>query len=102
MDRAPRRGGLLHAIGAFFTGFSKGVADVRREKELRDSYIVCPQCQSRGTVTTEQVKMKKGISGGKATGAVLTGGVSLLLTGLSRKEGVTEATCSKCGSVWHF
>lgn len=51
---------------------------------------------------TEQVKEKAGISGGKATAAVLTGGVSILGTGLSRKQRVTRATCGECGSVWTF
>jgi hypothetical protein len=48
------------------------------------------------------VKVKRGISGGKATGAVLTGGVSMLATGLSRKEAATKATCGNCGSRWVF
>ena len=64
--------------------------------------LVCPHCQSRGTVRTKRVRQKKGISGGKATAAVLTGGVSLLATGLSRKETQTEAHCSNCGSTWRF
>ena len=38
---------------------------------------------------------KIGVSGGKATGAVLTGELSLLATGLSRKHKVTELTCKK-------
>jgi hypothetical protein len=64
--------------------------------------LVCPQCQTRGQVKLQLVKQKKGISGGKATGAVLTGGLSILATGLSRKEEVTEAHCNACGSTWHF
>ena len=64
--------------------------------------LVCPHCQSEGTVRTKQVMQKRGISGGKATAAVLTGGVSLLATGLSRKETCTEAHCSRCGSTWRF
>jgi len=71
-------------------------------KAKHDAQIVCPQCQGRGRVTTATVRLKKGISGGKATGAILTGGLSLLATGLSRKENMTEAQCSNCGSVWHF
>src|SRR5436305_5690990 len=62
--------------------------------------MICPHCQARGTVRTKQVTQKKGVSGGKATAAVLTGGVSLLATGLSRKEAMTEAHCDKCGSTW--
>jgi hypothetical protein len=64
--------------------------------------LLCPHCQTRGKVRTSNVKVKKGISGGKATAAVLTGGVSLLATGLSRKEATTRAHCEKCDSTWHF
>lgn len=66
------------------------------------SSMVCPHCQTRGTVRTKPVTQKKGVSGGKATAAVLTGGVSLLATGLSRKEQNTEAHCSRCGAKWYF
>jgi len=66
------------------------------------SQIICPQCQSRGKVRTKSVTKKKGISGGKATAALLTAGTSLLATGLSRKERTTEAHCDNCGSTWHF
>lgn len=62
--------------------------------------IVCPHCQTRGRVTTKVIKVKRGISGGKATGAVLTGGFSLLGTGLSRKERATEARCGNCQVSW--
>jgi hypothetical protein len=71
-------------------------------KAGRDAQIICQQCQTRGRVTTRQVTLKNGISGGKATGALLTGGLSLLATGLSRKEDATKAECANCGSVWHF
>jgi hypothetical protein len=97
---------MKRALSAFSAGFSKGVADVRHEKADKAASMVasmvCPHCQSRGTVKTRPVKLKKGISGAKATGAILTGGLSILATGLSRKEDLTEATCSNCGSVWHF
>jgi len=46
------------------------------------------------------VKVKRGISGGKATGAVLTAGFSILATGLSRKEAATQATCNNCRVTW--
>ena len=64
--------------------------------------MICPHCQSKGTVRAKRVTQKKGISGTKATAAVLTGGVSILATGLSRKEGMTQAHCDKCGSTWCF
>jgi hypothetical protein len=64
--------------------------------------MVCPHCQVGGQVTTRGVRQKKGISGGKAAGAVLTGGVSMLATGLSRKESATRATCGSCRARWVF
>ena len=65
-----------------------------------DSQILCPHCQVRGQVHTKRVKVKRGISGGKTTGAVLTAGFSILATGLSRKE--TAATCRPrvLGHLW--
>ncbi|MCE5252879.1 MAG: hypothetical protein LLG45_01500 [Actinomycetia bacterium] len=64
--------------------------------------LVCPHCRKKGQVRTRGVERKKGISGGKATGAVLTGGLSALATGLSRKEWETQAHCDNCNSTWHF
>ena len=62
--------------------------------------MVCPHCQVLGQVHTKRVKVKRGISGGKATGAVLTAGFSILATGLSRKEAATQATCNNCRVTW--
>lgn len=62
--------------------------------------LVCPHCSSRGTVTAVAVVRKQGISGGKATGALLTFGVSMLATGLSRKQHMTRMTCTNCGTGW--
>jgi len=67
-----------------------------------NSVLICPHCQAGGNVRTKSVVQKKGVSGAKATGALLTGGVSLLATGLSRKEGATQAHCDRCNSTWHF
>ena len=58
--------------------------------------IICPQCQTKGHVHTSPTKRKVGISGAKATGAVLTLGWSVLATGLSRKQQVTQAHCDNC------
>jgi len=62
--------------------------------------IVCPYCQIRGYVTGYTGKRKKGISGGKATGAIVTLGASLLVTGLSRKEKMTHLHCGYCQMEW--
>jgi hypothetical protein len=69
---------------------------------LGTSLLVCPHCQTRGRVTTRRTRVKRGVSGGKATGAILTGGWSLLATGLARKESVTQANCAACSSTWQF
>ncbi len=61
---------------------------------------MCPHCGVRGRVRTKQVKRKVGVSGGKATAAVLTVGFSILATGLSRKQKVTEASCANCLTTW--
>ena len=67
-----------------------------------NEHLVCPHCQNKGKVLIKFVTQKKGISGAKATGAILTGGASLLATGLSRKEDATQAHCTFCNSTWHF
>lgn len=64
--------------------------------------MVCPHCQKSNCVRTKFVSRKKGISGGKATGAILTGGISLLATGLSRSEYDTQAHCDSCRNTWYF
>jgi hypothetical protein len=64
--------------------------------------MVCPHCTMQGKVRTKKVTQKKGVSGGKATAAVLTGGISLLATGLSRMETGTEAHCDNCRNTWQF
>lgn len=64
--------------------------------------LVCPHCQSKGKVLTKPVTRKAGLSGGKTSAAILTGGVSIVATGLSRKESVTEAHCANCSSTWHY
>lgn len=64
--------------------------------------FICPHCQTKGFVHTKSVMRNKGISGGKATDAILTGGLSILATGLSRQEGSTQAHCMNCNTTWDF
>lgn len=64
--------------------------------------MICPHCQVKGTVQLRPVSRKKGVSGGKAVAALMTGGLSMLAVGLSRKERETEAHCSNCMVTWHF
>ena len=65
-----------------------------------NSQVVCPHCGQSGHIRTKHVRRKKGISGGKATAALLTGGVSMLGTGLSRKESRTQMHCGNCNMRW--
>jgi DNA-directed RNA polymerase subunit RPC12/RpoP len=71
-----------------------------QEQAPPNPQIVCPHCGTRGNVKTTRVVRKQGVSGGKATGAVLTGGVSLLATGLSRKQTMTNMRCGNCHVSW--
>lgn len=61
---------------------------------------VCPHCGVRGQVATQSIRVKRGLSGAKSTAALLTQGLSILVTGLSRKETVTAARCGACGIEW--
>lgn len=74
-----------------------------RKRQARldaQAQILCKFCHARGSVTVQAVSRKKGISGGRATGALLTGGASMLLTGLSRREAARSLSCSNCGMRW--
>jgi hypothetical protein len=62
--------------------------------------IGCPHCGTTGKVHVRTTTVKNGISGGKATGAILTGGTSLLFTGLSRKVAMTKMRCDHCRMSW--
>jgi hypothetical protein len=105
---------IVFVIGAMVQGWQEGSqqiangqahgispSDMAKHGALREQ-MICPHCQTKGRVLTKLIQKKAGISGGKATGALLTGGVSLLATGLSRKEALTEAHCLNCSSTWHF
>lgn len=65
-------------------GVKQSTMDMLRSysDEDRANIIRCPHCGSVGGVSTHRGKVKKGISGGKAAGAVLTEGLSLGFTGL--------------------
>lgn len=100
--RVAARGGvaaksILHGLLEFLS--ERRAASVWGRK---NPAIVCGQCQVRGHVRAKAVERKKGISGGKATGAILTSGLSLFFVGLSRKEEATQAHCENCSSTWHF
>jgi hypothetical protein len=66
-----------------------------------DTEIICPHCRSQGLVTTKRVKIKvKGVSKGRVATAVVLSPITLLMTGISRKQVVTRATCGNCHTTW--
>ncbi len=77
------------------------IADLLAYGEV-NAAMLCPHCGERGLIRTKKVLAKKGISGGKATAAVLTGGISVIGTGLSRNEVETKAHCDFCKNDWAF
>lgn len=95
-------------FGLIFIGAVVAEANKSPEKRAEGLYgpinphMVCPHCNATGSIRTKKTTQKKGVSGGKATAALLTGGVSLLATGLSRKENNTQAHCTKCQNTWFF
>jgi hypothetical protein len=64
--------------------------------------MICPHCQTEGSVRARKIHVKKGISGAKVTGEIFRLGLSLHGMGLSTGERVTRATCDNCKSVWHI
>lgn len=90
---------LIHIAiaGAFIVGAIKGTMSLFPKANPK---IVCKFCGVTGRVTVQDVDRKQGISGGKATGAVLTGGASLLVTGLSKVQGCKQLACGNCGMEW--
>jgi len=64
--------------------------------------LLCPHCGQAGHVHESPTKVKTGISGSKATAALLTGGLTLLTPGigLSRKARAMARACGNCGSKW--
>jgi hypothetical protein len=78
------------------------VGFMAKARAARDANIFCPHCRYRGGVRTKDVRVKRGIDGTKAAAALLTGGLSIFVVGLSHREAATEAYCSNCGCVWRF
>jgi hypothetical protein len=101
---------ILIVVGILVAGIAMGIKDSTPDSRTgispaqarahQQALIICPYCQNRGGVTWHQVKRKQGISGAKATGAVLTGGLSVVATGLSKKGFVRACSCAICGMKW--
>jgi transcription elongation factor Elf1 len=92
---------LAFMVVAFVHDYRAGIPQANAAaRAAQTKRIVCPHCSAAGKVATKQVRVKRGISGGKVTGAVLTGGISVLGTGLSRKQHATAMSCGNCGMAW--
>ena len=59
--------------------------------------IICPFCQTRGSV---RVSKKQDTSGLKMTGAALTFGLSTMITGVNKHQTRIQAFCGVCRQKW--
>ena len=78
--------GVPHELGA------SGAASTKE--------MVCPHCQTKGSVTTRKVLSRPSAAGDVGALAILTAGLSLLGSWLSRQQAVTQAWCGHCGVSW--
>jgi DNA-directed RNA polymerase subunit RPC12/RpoP len=93
--------GLAAAVWFWFFVMHRKPSPEEAERERQaQAQIRCPHCGQTGCVTKQLVERKQGISGGKATGALLTVGFSLALTGLSRKQQMSHMKCANCHMEW--
>src|SRR5436190_525332 len=102
-NKAGQRKGALSPTardgGEDLRPFGAGSSDERsRTWGAISPMLICPHCQTKGLVRRRQITRKVGVSGAKATAAVLTLGTSLFVAGLSRKAAMTRAHCDACGS----
>ena len=81
---------------------AKAFRTVERDFGSINPMMVCPHCQTKGKIHAKQIEKKHGISGTKAGAAVVTGGLSILVAGLSNKDKVTVAHCDECQNSWAF
>jgi uncharacterized membrane protein YhaH (DUF805 family) len=91
--KSPSSSGLKNSLSKI----QKNLEDMKAENARAMASIICPFCQTKGSVTT---KKKNDTSGVKATGAVLTLGMSVMLTGLHKHSTRIEANCSQCKTTW--
>lgn len=94
-------GVLIFFVVCIGIGVALSVSKMRTEAARPPSpELVCPHCQVKGQVVAHPVVTKDGISGAKATGAILTAGLSTAATGLSRKSAKTRMECGNCDTTW--
>lgn len=73
----------------------------QRSQIARASKMTCQHCRTSGSISAKPVTVKDGISGGRAAAGVVTGGASVLVTGLSQRKNQLRYVCGTCGGSWH-
>lgn len=92
--------GVIALVVYWYRGAKRAQILTKRLRDEGAKRIVCPHCGVRGCVSVLPIGVARGVSGGKLAGAWFTGGLSILLTGLSRDQRVTQAKCSNCLMTW--
>lgn len=72
----------------------------RQRKGVVRPALICPHCRTAGRVVVGIDQRKAGVSAGKVAGALVTSGVSLAATGVSRRQRVQTCRCGACGMSW--
>lgn len=90
---------LVVALFAFWMSPMGQRIIAAQEAQMR--LIICKSCGLRGNCTAKRVQRKNGIDGTKASAAVLTGGTSILFTGLSERHDSTQIKCRACRAVYY-
>ena len=99
-DCAISEGVNASSLPAGVAGLRPPVLPKRKQGYMSKPAIVCVHCQSAGHIQVKQAKVKDGVSGGKLTAALLTGGITMLATGLSQTKNRTTMFCGKCSMEW--
>lgn len=64
--------------------------------------MICPHCQTKGSVSVSSERRKAGLSFPKLFLLVFTAGISFFFVGLARKESYNEASCANCSAKWNL
>ncbi len=67
-----------------------------------NSQMVCPHCQTIGTVRTKAIAQNDELNAREAIIAVASEGLSLFLPKSPQQEKTTQSHCDKCGNTWTF
>lgn len=68
----------------------------------QNSQMICPHCQQKGWIRTKTDITSSSSDGKKVAGALITGGLSLLVTGAPENKSRTQAHCLNCKQTWYY